>query len=168
MTLSLCGGLRWEGLRPSHGSRMGFFFFFSLLLVYINILLINHLQYNADLSFVMWYNRVRNQGRTPGRAQRMENKMKDKIIQLLLSDSAELTINKYCFLTHHIFRNEKGNIFEDKLHLVISISHYGDDMTEIHSRNYKEIIEIISERIKIVFSMIGEEYARRLKNGYIV
>ena len=92
--------------------------------------------------------------------------MKDKIIQLLLSDSAEMKINKYCVLTHHIFRNEKGNIFEDKLHLVISISHYGDDMTEIHTRDYKKIIEIVSERIKIVFLMIGEEYSKNLKNGY--
>lgn len=92
--------------------------------------------------------------------------MKDKIIQLLLSDSAELKINKYCVLTHHIFRRENGNIREDKLHLVISISHYGDDMTEIHSREYKDIIEIVSERLKIVFSMIGEEYAQKLKNGY--
>lgn len=92
--------------------------------------------------------------------------MKDKILNLLLIDSGALKLNKYCYLTHYILRNKKGSPFEDKLKLVISISHYGDDIIEISSRDYKEIIRIVCERIKRVFSMIGEEYAKNIENGY--
>jgi len=92
--------------------------------------------------------------------------MKKEIEQLLASENATLKINRYCRL-HRWQRIDFPVQKVDGLRADFSVVHAYDYAVDIKARTWQGVVEEVAQAQVEAFRRAGDEYAKRLKNGYL-